>query len=270
MSFINKTIVITGASKGIGKALAVKLAQSGANLVLAARNKSDLQIVAQKCLEIGSKAIIVPTDVTNPEACQKLIKAGIEAFGAIDYLINNAGITMWTRFDCVEDLSLFERIMQVNYLGSVYCTHHALPYLKKSGGLIVAVSSLTGKTGIPTRSGYAASKHAVQGFFDSLRIELKNTGVDVLVISPGLVATDIRQHAVGAEGKAIATNLDNENKKAMPTDKCAELIIHAMKKRKRELVMTLKGKLGLWLKLLVPNLVDAIAANAVKSQKAVD
>ncbi|MGD1921932.1 MAG: SDR family oxidoreductase [Pleurocapsa sp.] len=270
MNFINKTIVITGASGGIGEALAVKLGQLGANLVLAGRNEANLQIVAQKCLEIGSKAIVIPTDVTNPEACQKLIKASIETFNTIDYLINNAGISMWTRFDCVEDLSLFERIMQVNYLGSVYCTHYALPHLKKSGGLLVAISSLTGKTGVPTRSGYAASKHAIQGFFDSLRIELENTGVDVLVVSPGFVATNIRQHVLGAKGKAIAANLHDENKKAMPTDKCAELIIRAMKKRKRELVMTLKGKLGLWLKLLVPNLVDKIAASAVESQKAVD
>ncbi len=267
MNFTNKTIIITGASSGIGEALAIKLAKEKANLVLAARNKSNLDVVAQKCTEIGSKVITVPTDVTNPTACQKLIKEAVTAFGAIDCLINNAGMTMWTRFDRVEDLTLFDRIMQVNYLGSVYCTHYALPYLKKSGGLLVAVSSLTGKTGVPTRSGYAASKHALQGFFDSLRIELKDTGVDVLVVSPGFVATDIRQHVIGSAGNPIEATLSNEQQNVMSTEKCANLIIRAMKQRKRELIMTLKGKLGLWLKLLAPNLVDAIAANAIKSQQ---
>ena len=267
MNFRNKTIIITGASQGIGAELAVKLAQLGANLVLAARNEAKLKTIAQKCLKNGGKAIAFPTNVTDPKACQKLIEAGVAAYGAIDCLINNAGMTMWSRFDCVEDLSLFEKIMQVNYLGSVYCTHYALPHLKQSSGLIVAVSSLTGKTGVPTRSGYAASKHALQGFFDSLRIELKNTGVDVLVVSPGFVATGIRQRVVGATGEQVDASLDNEQAKAISTDKCAELIIKAMKKRKRELVMTLKGKLGLWLKLLVPNVVDAIAQKAVSTQK---
>ena len=267
MEFIKKTVIITGASRGIGQALALKLAQEKANLVLAARNEPDLLITANKCLEIGGKAIIVPTNITKPEACQKLIKASLTAFGAIDYLVNNAGISMWTRFDAVEDLTLFDQIMQVNYLGSVYCTHYALPHLKSSGGLVVAISSLTGKTGVPTRSAYAASKHALQGFFDSLRIELKDTGVDVLVVSPGFVATDIRQQVIGGKGKTISASLSNEQRKSMSTEKCADLIIKAMKQRKRELVMTFKGKVGLWLKLLAPNLVDAIAANAVSSQK---
>ena len=267
MDFINKTIIITGASEGIGRALGIKLAQQGANLVLAGRNQSNLAMVTQKCLEAGGKAIFVPTDVTSLEACQKLIKESVTAFGAIDCLVNNAGITMWSRFDAVEDIGLFEKIMQVNYLGSVYCTHYALPYLKDSGGLLVAISSLTGKTGVPTRTGYAASKHALQGFFDSLRIELKDTAVDVLIVSPGFVATDIRKRAMRETGQQIDASLSDEQKNAMSTDKCADLIIKAMKNRKRELVMTLKGKLGLWLKLLAPNLVDAIAINTISSQK---
>jgi len=266
MNFNSKTIIITGASQGIGKAIAIKLAAQKANLVLTARNRSNLEAVAQECIQAGGKAIIVPTDITNPEACQKAIAASINTFGAIDCLINNAGITMWTKFDDIQDLSLFEKIIQVNYLGSVYCTHYALPYLKKSGGLLVGISSLTGKTGVPTRTGYAASKHALQGFFDSLRIELKGTGVDVLVVSPGFVATDIRNLALGATASPIKASLGKQQT-AMSVNVCADLIIKAMTKRKRELVMTFKGKLGLWLKLLVPSLVDAIAAKAVSSQR---
>jgi NAD(P)-dependent dehydrogenase (short-subunit alcohol dehydrogenase family) len=141
--------------------------------------------------------------VTQPEACQQLVEKAIATFGQIDSLINNAGISMVTRFDEITDLSIFEQVMQVNYLGAVYCTHYALPYLKASRGLLVAISSLCGKTAVPTRSGYVASKHAMQGFFDTLRIELRGTGVDVLVVSPGFVATDIRERALGANGQPL-------------------------------------------------------------------
>lgn len=174
---------------------------------------------------------------------------------------------MWARLDEIEDISMFEKIMKVNYLGSVYCTYYALPHLKNSHGLLVAISSLTGKTGVPTRSGYAASKHALQGFCDSIRIELQNTGVDVLVVSPSFVATDIRQHVLGKDGKPVKASLNDEQQKAMSTEICANLIIKAMKKRQRELVMTFKGKFGLWLKLFTPKLVDTMASRAVSSQK---
>lgn len=167
------------------------------------------------------------------------------------------------KFEKVEDLSIFEKIMQVNYLGSVYCTHYALPHLKKSRGLLVAISSLTGKFGVPTRTGYAASKHAMQGFFDSLRVELRGTGVDVSIVSPGFVATDIRQRLLGTNGKIRAAK--NQPKQAMSTEICADLIVGAIARRKRELIMTFKGRLGVWFKPLLPNLIDSIAARAVTS-----
>jgi short-subunit dehydrogenase len=153
--------------------------------------------------------------------------------------------------------------MRVNYLGAVYCTHHALPHLKKTGGLLVAVSSLTGKTGVPTRTGYAASKHAMQGFFDSLRIELYGSGVDVLVVSPGFVATDVRAHAFGPDGKALGESPRHERNN-MPLDECVRQIVAAMSERRRELVMTRQARVGLILKLFAPGLVDKIAAGAVK------
>lgn len=261
MNFNERTFVITGASSGIGKELAIKLAKLGANLVLAARNKDGLINVADECLKNGGKAIVVPTDVTVASECEILIKKAIEEYNAIDCLINNAGIGMWGKFEKVEDLSIFEKIMQINYLGSVYCTHYALPYLKKSQGLLVAISSLTGKFGVPTRTGYAASKHAMQGFFDSLRVELRSTGVDVLVVSPGFVNTDIRQRLLGTDGKIISAK--NQPPKAMSTEVCADLILEAIAKRKRELVMTFKGRLGIWFKPLLPNLIDSIAARSV-------
>lgn len=266
MTFVGKTIVLTGASAGIGRSLAITLASQGANLVLAARHQATLDDVVAACAEAGGTAIAVPTDVTQPKDCQQLIEQAIARFGQIDILINNAGISMLTTFDQVTDLSIFEQVMQVNYLGAVYCTHFALPYLKTSRGLLVAISSLCGKTAVPTRSGYVASKHAMQGFFDTLRIELRGTGVDVLVVSPGFVATDIRQRALGADGNALGQSPRDESQSTMSVDECVRQIVWAMERRKREQVMTIKGKVIPWAKLLVPKLVDRIATAAARTK----
>lgn len=267
MTFANKTYLITGASEGIGRSLAIKLAEKGANLALAARNREALDETANACIHSGGKAITIPTDVTKPEACQNFIEQAIKTFGAIDGLVNNAGISMFAKFEEVTDLSIFDRLMQVNYLGAVYCTYYALPYLKQSKGLLVAISSLTGKYGIPTRSGYSASKHAMQGFFDSLRIELRGTGVDVLVVSPGFVATDIRHKLLGTNGKIIEATLANEQENMMSVSECVDRIVKAMEKRQRELIMSNRGHFGLWLKLIAPGLLDRMAEKAIKSQK---
>jgi short-subunit dehydrogenase len=266
MDFKQKCVVITGASVGIGKVLALELASRGANLVLAARNTEALEQTAKECVSAGGQAILVPTDVADEGACKKLIEAAVEKFGRIDLLVNNAGISMWARFEELKDLSIFEKIMRVNYFGAVYCTYYALPHLKASRGLLVAISSLTGKTGVPTRSGYAASKHAMQGFFDTLRIELLGTGVDVLVVSPGFVATDIRARAFGTGGKSIGESPREESSGTMSVEECVRQIVRAMEKRQRELVMTTKGRLGMWLKLIAPGLVDRLAANAVREK----
>jgi short-subunit dehydrogenase len=184
--------------------------------------------------------------------------------------VHNAGISMWARFDEITDLSIFERIIRVNYLGAVYLTHYALPHLKQRRGLIVAVSSLTGKTGVPTRTGYAASKHALQGFFDSLRIELHGSGVDVLVVSPGFVATDVRAHAFGADGQPLGAKESKssraEDRDTMSVEECVRQMVAAIEARRRELVMTHKARFGLFLKLVAPSLVDRVAAAAVKKR----
>ena len=174
-AFRDNVVVVTGASAGIGAELARQLAAGGARLALAARDAARLEEVAAECRARGGRALAVPTDVGEEAQCAALVERAVAEYGRLDTLVNNAGISMWARFDEITDLSIFERVMRVNYLGSVYCTHHALPHLKRSRGRIVGVSSLTGKTGVPTRSGYAASKHAMAGFFDSLRIELDGT-----------------------------------------------------------------------------------------------
>ncbi|HEX6039748.1 SDR family oxidoreductase, partial [Longimicrobium sp.] len=247
--FRENVVVITGASEGIGRELALQLADQGAWLVLAARDAARLYAVAEECRLRGARAVSVPTDVADQAQCRALIERTVAEYGRVDTLVNNAGIGMWARFDEVQDLAPFERMMQVNYFGSVYCTHAALPHLKRTRGRIVGVSSLTGKAGVPTRSGYAATKHAMAGFFDSLRIELDGTGVTVTMIYPGFVATEIRERAFGADGKPLGKSPVREAE-VMTVETCARLILEAAAERRRELVMTRRGKFGMWLKLL--------------------
>jgi short-subunit dehydrogenase len=261
--FENNVVIITGSSGGIGKELSLQLADRGATLVLAARDLNKLEEVAKECSIRGCKAVPVKTDVSDKMQCKDLMDIAIKKFGRIDTLINNAGISMFTRFDEIKDLDLIEKIMKVNYLGSVYCTYYALPYLKKSKGRIIGVASLTAKTGVPTRTAYSASKHAMAGFFDSLRIELSGTGVSVTMIYPGFVSTEIREHALGGDGKSLGISHVKESK-VMSVETCAKLIINAAAKRKHELVMTLRGKIGLWMKLIAPKLVDNISRKSIK------
>ena len=255
-------VIVTGASAGIGRHLALQLADQGARIVLAARTATKLEEIAEQCRQRGAQVIVVPTDVAKQRQCENLIEETVREYGSIDTVINNAGISMWARFEDIKDLSLMEQIMRVNYFGSMYCTYYALPYLKKSRGRIVGISSLTGKTGVPTRTGYAASKHAMAGFFDSLRIELADYGVSVTMIYPGFVATQVRKRAYGADGKSLERSPLRETE-VMTAEFCAQLILKAAAQRKRELVMTRRGRLGLWLKLIAPRLVDRIASEAI-------
>ena len=264
--FRDKVVVITGASSGIGRELAYQLAGKGAWLSLAARDAQRLEETAAGCRSRGGKALVVQTDVNVPEQCENLVRRTMQEFGRIDALVNNAGITMWARFDEISDVSILEQIMRVNYFGSMYCTHFALPHLKQSQGQIVGISSLTGKAGVPTRSGYAASKHAMVGFFDSLRIEVAPFGVTVTMIYPSFVKSEVRARAFGPDGKPLQTSPVQEGQ-VMTVETCARLIVRAMERRKREEVMTLRGKLGQWIKLISPALVDRIASQAIKAGK---
>jgi short-subunit dehydrogenase len=261
--FRGNVVVLTGGSSGIGREMAYQLADRGAQLVLAARDPVLLDAVVAECHRRGAAAIGVPTDVSVESQCRELINRSIAEYGRIDTLINNAGISMHARFDELDSLEPTERLMRINYFGSVYCTHYALPHLKKSHGRIVAVSSLAGKTGVPTRSAYAGSKHAMAGFFDSLRLELKQLGVSVTVVYPGFVATDIATRAIGPGGKILGRR-PVEKSKVMPVDECARKIIEAAASRRRELVMTTRAKIGQWLKLFAPNTVDRITLRAIQ------
>jgi short-subunit dehydrogenase len=258
-------IILTGASEGIGRALALELAGRGARLALAARDRQRLESLAQECRALGGDARALPTDVTSPQDCEWLVDETVTAFGGIDALVHNAGITMWSRFDELKDLSIFERLMEVNYLAPVRLTSLALPHLKQSKGLLVAVASLAGLTGVPERSGYAASKHALIGFFDSLRIELAGSGVDVSVIAPDFVVSEIHKRAIGPDGEPLGES-PMVQAKIMTAEQCAHRIASAIEKRERQVLMSTRGKLGRWLKLLAPSMIDRIAARAIRER----
>jgi short-subunit dehydrogenase len=258
----NNVVILTGASKGIGEGLAIALAEAGAQLALAARDIEALDRVAALCRAKGAKVITMSVDVANESECKQLVHRTVEAFGRVDTLINNAGASMWARFDEIKEARILEQLMRVNYFGAMYCTMYALPHIKASRGRIVSIASLAGKTGVPTRTGYAASKHAMMGFFDSLRIELMDTGVTVTSICPGFVSTGIRENAAGPDGRAIAISPVKEGQ-VMSVAECVRICMHAIEYRKREVVMTARGKLGMWLKLIAPSVVDGIARKAI-------
>ena len=262
-AFKDNVVVITGASKGIGAELARQLARQGAKLLLTARDEAALGAVASECVALGAEIHVVIADVAVQTECQRIIDGAMAKFGRIDTLVNNAGASMWAKFEDIDDMSILERIMQINYMGAVYCTHYALPHLKSTKGRIVGIASLTGKVGVPTRSGYAASKHAMAGFFDSLRIELQDSGVTVTMVYPGFVATGIRENASGPDGKPIKVSPVKEGE-VMSPEECAAIIRRAMTTRQREEVMTLKGKVGQWLKLIAPGFVDSLARKAIE------
>jgi len=261
-----EVIVITGASDGIGAEMARQLARSRgkeAALVLAARKADQLQSVADACSALGAQTLVVQTDVSDEAQCRRLIATAAERFGRIDALINNAGRSAHALFEEVEDLRWYEELMRVNLWGSVWCTHAALPWLKVSRGRLVAVSSLAGLIGVPGRSAYGATKFAMSGFFESLRAELKPHGVSVTTAYPGVVDTRIRYRGYNAQGGELGSSSLKEDK-AMPVAECAALIIEGMQSRRREVVMTAKGKLGRWMKLIAPGLVEKLAMAALK------
>ena len=266
-AFSNSVVIVTGASEGIGRAFCLELAPQRPRLVLAARNRERLESLAEECRGAGAEALVVPTDVTDEASCRALIGAAVARFGdGIDVLVNNAGGTMWTRLDEVSDLSIYERLMRLNYLGSVYPTFHALPHLKRARGRIVAVSSMAGLIGVPTRTGYSAAKHAVIGFFESLRVEVADAGVTVTIVCPDFVVSQIHKRALGSDGRPLGDN-PMAKSKIMSAQQCARLLIAAIERRERLLVTSGRGKLARWLKLLAPGRIDAMAARAIRDKK---
>jgi short-subunit dehydrogenase len=263
MQLTGKVIAITGASSGIGAALALALARRGARLLLAARDEARLAEIAAGCARAGARVAIQVTDVAEPADCLRLVERCLTEFGALDVLVNNAGMTMWARFDALGDLGIFPKIMNVNCFGAVYATHAALAPLRKSRGLIVAIASVAGFTGVPERTAYAASKHALVGFFESLRIELAGSGVGVTIVAPDFVVTETHRRAIGADGRPLGSS-PMQTARIMTAEDCAARIMRAIERRERLVLMSARSRFGRWLKLIAPGIVDRIAARAIR------
>lgn len=254
----DKVIIITGASSGIGKATAEVFAKNGSKIILNARNEISLNKVADSIKKEFSNPNVtaVAGDVSNEDDCKKIIDAAIAQYGKIDVLINNAGISMRALFTDV-DLSVIKKVMDINFYGTVYCTKYALPYLLKSKGSLVGISSIAGYKGLPARSGYSSSKFAMQGFLESIRIENLKNNLHVLVACPGFTKSNIRFTALTADGsKQGDSPLDEKN--IMSSEEVAQHLYHAIKNRKRDLVLTTQGKLTVLLNKFFPRWMDKL------------
>jgi short-subunit dehydrogenase len=255
MKLKDKVVVITGASSGIGKALAIELAGRGANLVLAARQYVTLCEIAHDIqTEYSVKAIAVQCDVSTEEDCAALIKQAISTFGKIDILVNNAGISMRALFKDV-DLKVLKSLMDVNFWGTVYCTKYALPEITKTKGSVVGVSSIAGYKGLPGRAGYSASKYAMNGFLDALRVENLRTGVHIMVACPGFTSSNIRNTALDKNGTQQGESTLKEDE-MMTSEEVAEIIANGIENRERTLIMTFQGKLTVFLSKFLPAFLD--------------
>lgn len=255
----NKVVIVTGASSGIGQATAVEFARLGARVVMAARNESKLNELAAELTGQGYSCIAVRTDVTKEEDCRNLIETSIEKFGTIDILVNNAGISMRALFRDTE-LAVMKQLMDVNFWGNVHCTKYALPYLLESRGTVLSVSSVGGIHGLPGRSGYSASKYAIHGFMETLRIENRKTGLHVMLISPGFTESNIRRTALLADGTSQGESPLNEKKMMTPAS-VAKHIVRGIRKKKRFVVLTIEGKFAFHFKKYFPGWLDRIFYN---------
>ena len=266
MKLNNKIIIITGASSGIGKSLAIECAKRGANVVLAARQYVTLcEIAADLEKQYNIKALAVQCDVAIEEECAHLIKQALTTFGKIDVLINNAGISMRALFNDV-DLKVLKSLMDVNFWGTVYCTKYALPEIIKTQGSVVGVSSIAGYKGLPGRTGYSASKFAMNGFLDSLRVENLKTGVHVLTACPGFTASNIRNTALAKDGSQQGESPMHEEK-MMTSDEVANIILNGVENRSRTLIMTSQGKLTVTLSKFLPAFLDKMVYKVFAKEK---
>lgn len=252
--FRDKVVIITGASSGIGEAVARKFASHGSKVMMAARSEDRLASIVNELREQKLEASYLKTDVSREEECRTLIEKTVEKYGAINILVNNAGISMRACFDDV-DLKVLHTLMDVNFWGTVYCTKYALPYLLAGKGSVIGVSSIAGFHGLPGRTGYSASKFAVHGFLETIRIENLKKGLHVMIIAPGFTATEIRKHALLADGREQGISPKDE-KNLMTSEYVAKWVLKGIRKKKRNKILTWEGRLTALFQRIVPTLID--------------
>lgn len=252
---VNKVVIITGASSGIGLACAKEYARRGAAVSICARSADKLEVIKNELQSAGHRILATPADVSKEEDCKRLIENTVKEFGKIDILINNAGISMRSLFVDV-DLEVMHKLMDVNFWGTVYCTKYALPYILQQKGSVVGVTSIAGFIGLPGRVGYSASKFAINGFLETIRVENLKTGLHVMVAAPGFTASNVRKAALTADGSAQGETPRHEED-MMSAEEVAVHMVKAINRRKRTLVLTfVEGKLTVFLRKWLPSLVD--------------
>lgn len=267
--FKDKVMVITGASSGIGLASARLFASYGARLTLAARSIDKLKTLASEISSDPSKVLCIKTDVSIEEDCRNLIESTVKHFGRIDFLINNAGISMRATFSKV-DLNVIRRLMDVNFWGTVCCTKYALPYLLESKGSVTGVISVAGYAGLPGRTGYATSKFAIRGFLETLRMEHQEDGLHVLVFAPGYTSSNVRNAALLADGSPQGTTPKDESN-LMSAEEVAQKLAWGLYRKKREMILTALGYWDVWFYKRFPRLMDWVQLNYIrKHEKGID
>ncbi len=259
-----KVVVVTGASSGIGEALAREYAANGAKVVLGARQEDKLAQITAEITSQGGEALYSVCDVVVPQECERLMAKAIEAYGAIDVLICNAGLSMRAIFDDVE-LDVLHRLMDVNFWGTVNCVKFALPHLQASRGSIVGVSSVAGIHGLPARTGYSASKYAMTGFLETIRIENLKKGLHVMIACPGFTASNVRFSALTADGTSQGETPRAEEK-MMTSEEVAKIIIRDTAKRRRLCLMEFDGRASFLVKKFFPRLLDKMFYNAMAKE----
>ncbi len=260
----NKIVIITGASSGIGKALAHRFGQAGAKVVITGRNLEKLEATAQTLNQQNIENLAIQADVSIESDNEKVVQQTLHQYGQIDVLINNAGISMRALFEDL-DLKVIQQIMDINFYGTVYATKYALPHIIESQGSIVGVSSIAGYRGLPGRTGYSASKFAMHGFLESLRTELLKKNVHVLLACPGFTQSNIRNVALTADGQTQGETPRDEEK-MMSSEEVAERILKAVQKRQRDLVLTRQGKLTVFMNKWLPTWMDKMVYNVMAKE----
>lgn len=260
----DKVVIITGASSGIGLACAKEFASQNYRVVLAARSIDKLSEIERQLISLNKEVLIVQADVSIENDCKKIIDTTLSKFHRIDILINNAGISMRALFRDL-DLKVLHSLMNTNFWGTVYCTKYALPYILESKGSIVGVSSIAGFMGLPGRTGYSASKFAMQGFLETVRVEHLKENLHVMVVAPGFTASNIRNVALNASGNAQGESPRDENK-MMSSEQVAKYIYQGIKKRKRVVILTMQGKLAVLIRKFFPAFIDKMEYSIMKKE----
>jgi NAD(P)-dependent dehydrogenase (short-subunit alcohol dehydrogenase family) len=263
-SFDGATVVVSGAGNGLGRALALRFARGGASVVVLDRDSGAVATVAGELAQTGAEALASTCDVTDASACQAAIAATIARFGRIDVLVNNAGISHRSPF-AATDTAVLRRVIEVNLFGAVNLTRPALPSLQQAHGLIVAVSSIAGFTPLIARTGYSASKHALHGFFESLRTELAPDGVDVMMVCPSFIATGIDRNALGPDGGA-ATHAQVVVGRRLQPDDVADRVFRGAERSNRLLLIGRTARTAWWLSRLAPSLYERIMARKLQGE----